>query len=104
MSWSAAAGQVASYTVHLYQDGQLETSHENLDNRTVETVFTNRTQGVYYCVVVVSKSRTSETNSLEVCEATGELDLRHDCHNYFKCIYYCQFIPLMFLPLRFNRT
>lgn len=74
MSWSAAIGQVAFYTVHLYQDGQLETSHENLDNRTLETVFTNRTRGVYYCVVVVTKSRTSETNSLEVCGATGELE------------------------------
>lgn len=85
MSWSAATGQVASYTVHLYQDGQLETSHKNLDNRTVETVFTNRTQGVYYCVVVVTKSRTSEAKSLDVCGATGELERSIMIENLLAC-------------------
>lgn len=78
VSWSAAAGQVGSYTVLLYRDNRQEASHMNLDNRTVNAVFTNRKPGVSYCVVVVSKTRSFETNSSEVCGATGELQLRHD--------------------------
>lgn len=78
MSWRAPPGQVVSYTVLLSRDNQLEVSNKSLDNRTTNTMFTHLVPGVYYCVVVVSKSRTWETNSSEVCGATGEFELRCD--------------------------
>lgn len=78
VSWRAPPGQVDSYTVLLSQDNQLHVSNKSLNDRTTNTVFTHLVPGVYYCVVVVSQSKTWETNSSEVCRATGELELRRD--------------------------
>ncbi|TNN00535.1 hypothetical protein fugu_011781 [Takifugu bimaculatus] len=70
VSWRAPPEQVVSYTVLVFQDNQLQVSNKSLDNRTTNTVVTDLVPGVYYCVVVVTKSKTQETNSSEVCRAT----------------------------------
>lgn len=78
VSWSPASGQVVSYTVRLYRDSQLEEVDTNLSNNTVNKQFLDREPGVLYCVVVVTKSGTFESNSSEVCNATCELHMHHD--------------------------
>ncbi|XP_049429858.1 receptor-type tyrosine-protein phosphatase eta [Epinephelus fuscoguttatus] len=70
VSWTQAAGQVASYTVLLYKDTQVVDSDTGLSNATVDKLFLNLTPGVLYCAKVVTKSGPFETNSSEVCNAT----------------------------------
>ncbi|XP_056906900.1 receptor-type tyrosine-protein phosphatase eta-like [Takifugu flavidus] len=70
VSWRAPPEQVVSYAVLVFRDNQLQVSNKSLDNRTTNTVVTDLVPGVYYCVVVVTKSKTQETNSSEVCRAT----------------------------------
>ncbi|TWW75630.1 Receptor-type tyrosine-protein phosphatase eta, partial [Takifugu flavidus] len=77
VSWRAPPEQVVSYAVLVFRDNQLQVSNKSLDNRTTNTVVTDLVPGVYYCVVVVTKSKTQETNSSEVCRATEP----HPVHN-----------------------
>ncbi|XP_049928086.1 receptor-type tyrosine-protein phosphatase eta isoform X2 [Epinephelus moara] len=70
VSWTQAAGQVASYTVLLYKDAQVVESDTDLSNATVDKLFPNLTPGVLYCAKVVTKSGPFKTNSSEVCNAT----------------------------------
>lgn len=74
VSWSPASGQVASYAVLLYRDKHLDDSR-NLGKSTFSTLFLNRKPGVQYCVVVVTRTEGQESNSLEVCNATCELQM-----------------------------
>ncbi|XP_029290476.1 receptor-type tyrosine-protein phosphatase eta-like isoform X3 [Cottoperca gobio] len=70
VSWTPAFGQVDSYTVLLYRDGQLVENRTDLSNATVNEQFQDLTPGVLYCVVVVTKSGPFETQNLQICNAT----------------------------------
>ncbi|XP_053174860.1 receptor-type tyrosine-protein phosphatase eta [Scomber japonicus] len=71
VSWKLASGLVDSYTVLLYRDSQLEKNNTDLSNTTTNTVFHGLKPGVLYCVVVITKSRPSESNNAsEKCNAT----------------------------------
>lgn len=106
VSWSPASGEVVSYTVLLYRDSQLEEVDRNLSNNTVNKQFLDREPGVLYCVVVVTKSGTFESNSSEVCNATCELHMHHDwkpvhtlCTIYMFCTNEIIFLLLVQFPI-----
>ncbi|XP_070687308.1 receptor-type tyrosine-protein phosphatase eta-like [Pempheris klunzingeri] len=68
--WTEAYGQVDSYNVQLYREGQLVGNDTDLSNTTVHTLFQGLTPGVHYCVVVITKSGPFESNKSSICNAT----------------------------------
>ncbi|XP_026220777.1 receptor-type tyrosine-protein phosphatase beta-like isoform X30 [Anabas testudineus] len=72
VSWTPAVGQVFSYRVQLNRNDSatFQASNMSVNSTTVNTMFANLTQGVLYCVVVVSISGPYESNSSPVCNAT----------------------------------
>ncbi|XP_056138392.1 receptor-type tyrosine-protein phosphatase eta [Lampris incognitus] len=56
VSWTAAVGQVDSYSVLLYRGGQLESNQSNLINTTLNVLFEGLKPGTWYSVKVVTTS------------------------------------------------
>ncbi|XP_026167719.1 receptor-type tyrosine-protein phosphatase eta isoform X3 [Mastacembelus armatus] len=74
VSWIKAMGQVHYYTVYLYRDKEpvsCDNCAIDLSNTTVNNLLWGLEPGVFYCVVVGTKSGLFESNSSSVCNATS---------------------------------